>query len=54
VTIIYQCCGSMKFWYGSGCVSIPLTNGSGSGFCYFRKRSSKFLTFFVLFEGTFT
>jgi hypothetical protein len=24
-----QCCGSMNFWYGSGCGSIPLTNGSG-------------------------
>jgi hypothetical protein len=24
-----QCCGSMNFWYGSGCGSIPLSNGSG-------------------------
>ncbi len=30
-----QCCGSMKFWYGSGSRSAPLTNGSrsGSGTC---------------------
>ncbi len=25
----YQCCGSVTFWYGSGCV--PLTNGSKCG-----------------------
>ncbi len=28
-----QCCGSMTFWGGS----MPLTNGSGSGSCYFRQ-----------------
>jgi hypothetical protein len=30
---LWQCCGSMTFWCKSG--SMPLTNGSGSGFCYF-------------------
>jgi len=29
-----QCCGFVTFWYGF--VSAPLTNGSGSGSCYFR------------------
>jgi hypothetical protein len=35
----WQCCGSMTYWCGSGsveCVSMPLTNGFGSGSCYFR------------------
>jgi hypothetical protein len=38
VTLRYgstQCCGSVKFWYGS----VPLTDGSGS--CYFRHRPSR-------------
>jgi hypothetical protein len=32
-------CGSVTFWYGSeiGSADLPLTYGSGSGFCSFRQ-----------------
>ncbi len=40
-TNFWQCCRSMKFWYGSESIrgSIPLTNGSRS--CYFRQWTSR-------------
>jgi hypothetical protein len=50
-----QCCGSMKFWCGSGIRgSIPLNNrfGCGSGSCYFRQLPSRHqqkLIFFLIF-----
>ncbi len=34
-----QCSGSVTFWYGS--VSLPLSNGSGSGSCSFRQWPSR-------------
>ncbi len=52
----YQCSGSMTFW----CGSMPLTNGSESGFgsrsCYFRHWPSRRqqILLILLFEGIFT
>jgi hypothetical protein len=41
-----QCCGSMTFWYGSGCGSIPLTNDSVS--------TKKYFFPYYFFKDTFT
>jgi hypothetical protein len=56
---INQCCGSVKFWYGYG--SVSLTNGaelgsgfgSGSGSCYFHQWPSRWQLTVIFFAYYF-
>jgi len=48
----YQCCVSLQFGLIRIRGSMPLTNGSGSGSCYFRHWPSRCLLFFMMIEGS--